>query len=102
MEAGSESQQPAYGHPTTAIAHVLFKVLSSEKAWLLLWTSKTSKGVLAQSPIALTPHAVLQAAALAFYIVCGFLSLGFVTNFVIIIVCLMLDFWIVRFPVLPF
>lgn len=36
-----------------------------------------------------------QAAALAFYIICGFLSLGFVTNFVVIIVFLMLDFWIV-------
>ena len=40
---------------------------------------------------------VMQAAALAFYIICGFLSLGFVTNFVVIIVFLMLDFWIVRF-----
>ena len=37
----------------------------------------------------------IQAAALAFYIICGFLSLGFVTNFVVIIVFLMLDFWIV-------
>ena len=44
----------------------------------------------------------MQAAALAFYIICGFLSLGFVTNFVIIIVCLMLDFWIVSSMLLTY
>lgn len=26
MENGGEAPQPAYGHPTTAFAHVLFKV----------------------------------------------------------------------------
>lgn len=61
MENAGESQQPAYGHPATAFAHVLFK-----------------------------------AAALGFYIICGFLKLGFITNFVVIIVCLMLDFWITK------
>jgi len=40
----------------------------------------------------------VQAAALGFYIVCGFLSLGFITDFVVIITCLMLDFWIVSPP----
>ena len=41
----------------------------------------------------------MQIAALVFYIVCGLIKLGFVANFVIIIVCLMLDFWIVS-PIL--
>lgn len=40
----------------------------------------------------------LQIAALVFYILCGLMGLGFVTNFVVIIVCLMMDFWIVSHP----
>ena len=51
MENGGEAPQPAYGHPTTAFAHVLFKVeinvlkcdelLAADHIWQLNWANLT-------------------------------------------------------------
>jgi hypothetical protein len=37
-----------------------------------------------------------QVAAVVVYIICGLLSNSFVTNYVVVVVLLMLDFWTVR------
>lgn len=41
-------------------------------------------------------YVVFKGAALAYYIVCGFLSSGFIVNFVVISSLLMADFWVVK------
>lgn len=38
----------------------------------------------------------MQVAAVIVYIICGLFSSSFVTNYVIVVILLMLDFWTVR------
>ena len=38
----------------------------------------------------------LQAAAVAYYVLCGWLGMGFVINFVVCIILLSMDFWVVK------
>ena len=43
----------------------------------------------------------MQVAAIVVYIICGLFSSSFVTNYVIVVVLLMLDFWTVSISGLP-
>lgn len=47
-------------------------------------------------PVAVFFHVFFRAAALVAYLLCGFFSSSFITNFVVIILLLCMDFWTVK------
>ena len=47
-------------------------------------------------PVALLFHLAFKSAALLAYILCGFFSSSFITNFIVIVLLLSMDFWTVK------
>uniref|UniRef100_A0A7S3U9S5 Golgi apparatus membrane protein TVP23 n=2 Tax=Picocystis salinarum TaxID=88271 RepID=A0A7S3U9S5_9CHLO len=47
-------------------------------------------------PVACASHVAFKAAAVAYYVLCGLLGMGFVINFVVCVILLSMDFWVVK------
>jgi len=89
-------EQVAYGHPWVVAFTLLFKVRIS--APIALYSALSLPYFLAFSAVVIVFAA--QVASVVVYMVCGLFSSGFITNFVVVTILLMLDFWTVRVSLL--
>ncbi len=89
-------EQVAYGHPWVVAFTLLFKVRIS--APIALYSALSLPNFLAFSAVVIVLAA--QVASVVVYMVCGLFSSGFITNFVVVTILLMLDFWTVRVTLL--
>lgn len=92
-----DEQQVAYGHPWVVAFTLLFKVRPAvpvkdtclsealSSAWYKIWQQQRWL-------------VSVQVASVVVYMVCGLFSSSFITNFVVVTILLMLDFWTVRLP----
>ena len=77
---------PAYGHPATAFAHVFFKV----------GPPSASRTLSLACVVVPTDRVLLQVASIVVFVIARLFGAGYVLNFVITVLLLMLDFWTVR------